>query len=154
MKEILPMKISKILHPTDFSECSRAATDYVKSFAKLHDASVVMMYVVNDVAQTAGGWYVPHISLDELTKDMEQSARKEIDRCCYENFRDVKDVERVVLKGVPDDVITKYARENGVDLIVMGTHSKSGMDFVFGSTTEKVIRKAGCPVLCVKSKES
>ncbi|HEX9860009.1 MAG TPA: universal stress protein [Nitrospirota bacterium] len=148
------MKITKILHPTDFSECSKAATRYAHSLAKQYGASVVMMYVVDDVTHNPGGWYVPHISLDELTKDMEQSAQKQIDRCCYETFRDVDKVERKVLRGVPDDVIANYARDNGVDLIVMGTHGKSGMDFVFGSTTEKVIRKADCPVLCVKGKES
>ena len=143
------MKITKILHPTDFSEGSKAATDYVKSLAKQYGASVVLMYVVDEVVKTHG-WYVPHISLTELYKDIEASAKKQLDHCCYEDMRDIKDVEKVVTKGVPDEVITKYAEENGVDLIVMGTYSKSGFDFVFGSTTEKVLRKSKCPVLCVK----
>ena len=148
------MKISRILHPTDFSEHSRAATEYVKSLATKYDAAVTMVYVVASAAESVGGWYVPHISLDELAKDVEASAKKEIERCCYENFREVKDVQRVVLKGIPDEEIVRYAADNGVDLIVMGTHSKSGMDFLFGSTTEKVIKKANCPVLCVKSEQA
>lgn len=144
------MKITKILHPTDFSECSMKATEYAHSLAKQYGAGVVMMYVVDNVSNVPGGWYVPHISLDELYKDMEQSASKKIEKCCYETFRDIEKVERVVLRGAPEEQIVRYAKENGVDLIVMGSSSRTGMDAVFGSTTEKVIRRAECPVLCVK----
>ena len=143
------MNITKILHPTDFSEGSKAAVAYVKSLAKQYDAEVTLMYVLDQLPK-AHGWYVPHISLGELYKDMEASAKKEMERCCYEEFREAKSVDRVVLKGVPDEEIVKYANDNGVDLIVMGTYSKEGMDFLFGSTTEKVLRRASCPVLCVK----
>lgn len=144
------MKITKILHPTDFSEHSKKATEYAHALAKQFGASVVMMYVVDNSSNVPGGWYVPHISMDEIYKDMEQSAAKKLEKCCYETFRDIEKVERVVVKGVPTVEIIKYADENGVDMIVMGSESKKGMDVVFGSTAERVIRKAGCPVLCVK----
>jgi len=144
------MKISSILYATDFSEGSNAALDYVKSLARQYGARVTMMYVVDEVAG-GHGWYVPHISLDELYKDMEASAKKKLDHCCYEELREFKDVERVVAKGVPDEQIVKYADDHGVDMVVMGAFSKAGMDFLFGSTTEKVLRKAKCPVLCVKT---
>ena len=145
------MKIAKILHPTDFSNGSKAAMDYVKSLAKQHNAEITLMYVVDEVSRTQG-WYVPHISLNELYKDMEASARKELERCCYEELRDFGKVEKVVLKGVPEDEIIRYAEEKAVDLIVLGTHSRGGgMEFVFGSTAEKVMRKARCSVLCVKT---
>jgi nucleotide-binding universal stress UspA family protein len=143
------MKITSILHPTDFTEGSKAALQYAKDLAKQHDATITLMYVI-DKSVSTHGWYVPHISLDELYKDMEASAKKELERCCYEELRDVKGVEKVVLTGVPDDEIVKYAKSKDVDLIVMGTYSKSGMDFMFGSTTEKVLRKAHCTVMCVK----
>jgi len=143
------MNIKKILLPTDFSEGSRAAMDYAKSLAKHYDAQIALIYVVDDLTKTRG-WYVPHISLTELYKDMEESAHKQIERCCYEELRDFDGVEKVVAKGVPDEEILKYAKEKGIDLIVMGTYSKVGMDVLFGSTAEKVMRKANCPVLCVK----
>lgn len=143
------MKITNILHPTDFSEGSLAAMEYVKSLAKQYGAKITLMHVVDEFSRTHG-WYVPHISLNELYKDIEASAKKRIEHCCYEELRDFGDVKKVVVKGVPDEEIVKYAGENGVDLIVMGTYSKSGMDYVFGSTTEKVLRKAKCPVFCVK----
>jgi nucleotide-binding universal stress UspA family protein len=144
------MKITKILLPTDFSELSNKATDYAHELAKQYGAAVVMMYVVDNSSNVPGGWYVPHISMDEMYKDMEKNAEKRLEKCCYETFRDLKNVERVVVKGVPEVEIIKYASENGVDMIIMGSETKKGMDVVFGSTAERVIRKAGCPVLCVK----
>jgi len=144
------MKITKILLPTDFSEYSTKATDYAHELARQYGAAVVMMYVVDNASHVPGGWYVPHISMDEIYKDMEKSAEKKLEKCCYETFRDLKNVERVIVKGVPEVEIIKYANENGVDMIVMGSEKKKGMDVVFGSTAERVIRKAECPVLCVK----
>ena len=143
------MKIKKILLPTDFSEGSKAAIDYAKSLAKHYDAHITLIYVVDELTKTHG-WYVPHISVNELYKDIEESAKKQIERCCYEEFRDFEGVEKVVTKGVPGDVIAKYAKEKGIDLIVMGTYSKVGMDLLFGSTAQRVLKKANCPVLCVK----
>jgi len=144
------MKVTKILIPTDFSEHSEKATDYAHALAKQFGASVVMMYVVDNSSNVPGGWYVPHISMDELYKDMEESAAKRLEKCCYETFRDMKDVQRVIVRGVPEVEIIKYAKDNGVDMIVMGSESKKGMDVIFGSTAERVIRKADCPVLCVR----
>jgi len=143
------MNITHVLHPTDFSEGSKAAFEYARTLAKQYGAKLSLVYVL-DQYEVSHGWYVPHISLDELYKDMELSAKKQIEHCCYEELRDFKNVDNAVLKGEPDEEIVKYAGKHGVDLIVMGAYSKRGMDFVFGSTTEKVLRKADCPVLCVK----
>ena len=63
-------------------------------------------------------------------------------------------MEKVVARGVPAERIVDYAEKNGVDLIVMGSLSKSGMDFFFGSTVAKVLKKVNIPVLCVKSRPS
>lgn len=147
------MRVKHILLPTDFSEHSEAAVDYVKDIAQRHDSKITLMYVV-DEGQKVQGWYVPHISLDEFYKDQEENAKKRLEKCCYESLRDFKDVEKVVARGVPAERIVDYAEKNGVDLIVMGSLSKSGMDFFFGSTVAKVLKKAKIPVLCVKQRPS
>jgi nucleotide-binding universal stress UspA family protein len=144
------MNIRHILYPTDFSEGSAAAFDYVKTLAKQYNAEITLIYALNDISNN-GGWYVPHTSLDEYYKEMEAQATKKLEHCCYEELRDFTNVNRVIIKGTPDEVILNYAKDKGVDLIVMGTHAKSGMDFVFRSAVETVIRKADCPVLCVKA---
>ncbi len=143
------MKISHILHPTDFSEGAEAALDYARALAKQYNASLTHLYVLNDVTK-GHGWYVPHISLDTFLAEMKAEAKKKLDHCCYEEQMDLKNVNCVILSGEADDNIVDYAKKNGVDLIVMGSYSKSGMDFLFGSVTRKVIKKAHCPVLCVK----
>ncbi len=143
------MKISHILHPTDFSEGSEAALDYARALAKQYNASLTHLYVLNDVSK-GQGWYVPHISLETFFNEMEAEAKRKLDHYCYEEQMDLKNVNSVILSGEADDNIVNYARKNGVDLIVMGSYSKSGMDFLFGSVTRKVIKKAECPVLCVK----
>ncbi len=143
------MNIRHILHPTDFSSSSAAAFDYVKTLAKQFDAEITLLYALGEI-ERGKGWYVPHTSLDEFYKEMEQQAAKKLEHCCYEDLRDFKKVNRAILKGKADEAIVKYAREKGIDLIIMGTYTKSGMDFMFGSTVDKVIKKAECPVLCVK----
>jgi len=63
----------------------------------------------------------------------------------------VKDIEKMVVRGVPFVEIIKTAREKNADLIVIGTHGRTGIDhMLFGSTAEKVVRKAPCPVLTVR----
>jgi len=106
--------------------------------------------VIYDIAKTSG-WYVPHISMDELYKDMEDAAKKELQRCCIEELRGYENIERVVIRGVPDEEIIKFASANNIDLIVMGTHGRKGLDRVlFGSTAAKVVRNAPCAVLTVR----
>ena len=143
------MKISHILHPTDFSEGAHAALDYAKALAKQYNASLTLLYVMNDIRR-GQGWYVPHFSLDNFFEEMKVNAEKKLKHFCYEEAREIKDVNSIILRGEPDEEIVGYAKHNGIDLIVIGSYSKSGMDFIFGSTTRKVLRKADCPVLCVK----
>lgn len=147
------MKIERILFPIDFSEGAMNALDYAISLSKEYNAKLYLLHVVHEISMTAG-WQVPHIRIDELYRDMEESARKELEKCCMEELRGLKDVERIVLRGIPDEEILKVAREKKIDLIVIGTHGRTGIDrFLFGSTAEKVVRKAPCPVLSVRLPE-
>lgn len=142
--------VKKILFPTDFSDGSAAAIPYVADMTKKYGAKLYVMHVIYDIAKGAG-WYVPHISMDELYKDMEEEAKKELGRCCLEELRGYKDMDYIVMRGAPSDEILKFASENGIDMIVMGTHGRKGFDRVlFGSTAEKVVRGASCPVLTVR----
>jgi universal stress protein A len=74
-----------------------------------------------------------------------------MDRYGVEELRGIKDIERIVVKGRPYEKILKFAGENKADLIVIGTHGRKGLDrVIFGSTAEKVVRDAPCPVLSVR----
>lgn len=146
------MLIKNILFPTDFSEGALHALPYALDMAKDYSAKLYMLHVIYDVS-TASGLYVPHISFDEMYSDLEKSAQKELEKFGYEKLKELKnvEVEYKVMRGIPYEVILKFAEETNIDLIVIGTHGRKGLDhFLFGSTAEKIIRYARCPVLTVR----
>jgi len=144
------MEIKRILFPTDFSEGSSNALQYAIDMTKRYGAKLYLIHVIYDIAK-ATGWYVPHTSMDEMYKDIEKGAEKELGRYGLEELRGLKGIEKSVLKGVPHDVIVKFANDNKIDLIVMGTHGRKGVGrLLFGSTASQVVRYSPCPVLTVR----
>jgi len=144
------MMTKRILFPTDFSEGALHALPYALDMAKNCNAKLYILHVIYDVA-TASGLYVPHVSFDEMYRDIEKSARKELEKFGCEELKDLKDVEYAVLRGIPYEGILKFAQEKNISIIVIGTHGRKGLDhFLFGSTAEKVVRYAPCPVLTVR----
>ncbi|MBZ0155784.1 MAG: universal stress protein [Alphaproteobacteria bacterium] len=144
------MTIKKILFPTDFSEGALNALPYAVDMAKNYGAKLFLLHVVYDIAN-ASGLYVPHVSIDEMYKELEAGARRELEKFGLEERRDIGAVEYGILRGVPYEEILRYAGEREIDLIVIGTHGRKGLDrFLFGSTAEKVVRYARCPVLTVR----
>lgn len=143
------MEIKNILYPTDLSEGSANAIPYVVDLTKHYGARLYVIHVIYDIAR-ATGWHVPHMNLNELYADIETGVKKELERCCVEEMRGYKDIEYGIVKGLPHEEILKFADENNIDMIIIGTHSRKGLDrIIFGSTAEKVVRNARCPVLTV-----
>ncbi len=144
------MKIKTILFPTDFSNGARAAMDHAISLAKDYQAKLILLYVIQDIS--IAEWYIPSsLSVGELVEDMEKSAWREMDKWVAEISERVKDIEKMVVRGVPFVEIIQIAQKKNVDLIVIGTHGRTGIDhMLFGSTAEKVVRKSSCPVLTVR----
>ncbi len=141
--------IKKILLPTDFSEGSKNALPYAMELAKQYNASLYLIHVIYDLSQ-ASGLHVPHVNLDQLYMEIEASAKKELDRFGLEELRGLN-VHREVIRGVPYEEIIKFAEKNEIDLIVIGTHGRKGLEkLFFGSTAEQVVRKAPCAVLTVR----
>ncbi len=144
------MQIKTILFPTDFSNGARAAMDYALSLARDYNAKLILLYVIQDIS--IAEWYIPSsISATDLVEDMQKSAWKEMEKWSAEAAAKVKDVEKAVVRGVPFVEIIKTAKDKNVDMIVIGTHGRTGIDhMLFGSTAEKVVRKSPCPVLTVR----
>ncbi len=140
------MEIKNILFPTDFSEESSYALQYAVDMAKRYGAKLYLLHVVHAIYDTS--WYVP-TSIDEIYNDLEKSAQKELERY-VEDLRGLN-TERKVLTGVPYEVIVKFANDNKIDLIIIGSHGRKGIDrILFGSTAAQVVRYAPCPVLTVR----
>jgi nucleotide-binding universal stress UspA family protein len=140
----------KILFPTDFSEGSAVSVPYVKDLAEKYGSKVYVLHVIYDIAK-ASGWYVPSIDMEKFYAELRESAEEEIEKFVSGNLGGLDNVEKVVTTGMPSDAIIGFVEENGVDLVVMGTHGRSGIDRVlFGSTAAKVVRHVPCPVLTVR----
>jgi nucleotide-binding universal stress UspA family protein len=137
----------RILIATDGSKRTQDAVEMGIKLAREHGSKVYAVYVVDTVTFTSIPMDVTWENMYQLLKDEGEEAVKAV----KDAAPDV-DVETHVLEGNPAIEITRFAGENGVDLIVMGTLGKSGIDrLLLGSTAEKVIRIASCPVLVIKS---
>jgi len=147
------MKVERILFPTDFSDGSAYALPYAVDLAKHYNAKIYILHVTYDIGKAFES-HVPHSSADEIHKEMNAWALKELDSCCIEETRGLPDVDKSVLLGVPYEEIIKFADKEKIDLIIMGTYGRSGLDrFIFGSVAERVVRKAPCPVMTVRIPE-
>ncbi len=144
------MQIKTILFPTDFSQGARAAMDHAVSLATTYHAKLVLLYVIQDIS--IAEWYIPStLSVTDLVEDMQKSADQEMAKWVAEVSSKAGNVEKLIVRGVPFVEIIKTAKELNADLIVIGTHGRTGIDhMLFGSTAEKVVRKASCPVLTVR----
>ena len=140
------MTFRTILHPTDFSPGSAAAFDYACELARDSDARLVVLHAFGPAVPIAAEGVILSADLDELRA----LARRELDAI---RPRDpAVRVERVVREGPSTRTILAAAEEFGADLIVMGTHGRTGFRrLVLGSVTEEVLRQAPCPVLTVKA---
>ncbi len=145
------MKVERILFPTDFSEGSTHAMHYAVDLAKHYNAKLYILHVIYDITK-ATEMYIPHVSADLLYKELNEWALKEIDRYCVEEIKDISDVEKKVVTGIPYEEIIKFANKEKIGMIVMGSYGRVGLErFFFGSTAEKVVRRAPCPVMAVRA---
>jgi nucleotide-binding universal stress UspA family protein len=144
-------KLKKILYPTDFSEASLEALKYAVSFARNCQAKLVLMHVVNEKIFSEGLSLARVSAPEALGQEMAAEAGRQLKMLIPAAERQGLDSEIVILSGMPFLEIIKYAKDNQIDMIVIGTNGRSGMEhMMFGSTAEKVVRKAHCPVLSVK----
>lgn len=149
--------IKTILLPTDGSECSRKAMAYALSFAKQYGARVVALHVIDQRWEDQ-----TRVTFAELGQDLTQKIRKGYEEEARRILHEAADaarkagvpVETRTLTGIPFEEIVRLGEELSVDLIIMGTHGRTGMShLLLGSVAERVVRKAPCPVLTVRQEE-
>ena len=140
----------KILTAIDFSENSEFAFEYAVTMAKQFDSELTVMHVINEPVDLRG-FYVPHISFEQLEKEIEEGAAKMMETFCSSKLASYPNYKTAIVSGIPYDEIVRKADEIGASLIVLGTHGRTGLDHIlFGSTAERVVRSATCPVMTIK----
>lgn len=141
-----------ILVATDFSDSSTVALDYGRALARvfgarLHLLHVVEVFVVDSAAFGAAAAVLPSLQL-ELEKSAEETLKKLI---TAEDRGELKAVAALRSVDTPAHAIVAYARDEKIDMIIVGTHGRKGLSHVLlGSVAEKVVRLAPCPVLTVR----
>ncbi len=145
--------IKKILFATDFSHCAKSAQEYAVGFAGQFHAELHVLHVLPDLGLLG---IDPGMALSlpaNYVVDLKNDAQKSIDKLFPEAAQQGQTVVRSVRMGNPYLEIVKYAEENQIDLIVIGTHGRGALlHLLLGSVAEKVVRKAGCPALTVRPK--
>lgn len=146
-------KIARILCPTDFSACAKGALIEAKGLAELTGAEIGLLHVFQDPAYILPlGGYAGPLS-DVLGEARAQSAR-DLDALAVPLREQGMRVETTMMHGIPHKAIVDRAEEWKADVIVMGTHGRTGIERVLsGSVAERVVRLASCSVL-VTSREA
>jgi len=146
------MATRKILFCTDFSENSLAARHRAVEYAKSFGAKLHILHVVNS-SPLGYPIFEERIPVDmvALQQTIQDSVQEELAVVAKECGKEVKEVKAHVQVGEPATEIVRFAEEEGMDLIIMGTHGWTGFKhLILGSTAENVVRTAVCPVLTVR----
>ena len=146
-------RIRRILHPTDFSRASGAAFRKALTLDQENRAELLLVHVLLPPTPFIGDGYVSPKTYEELAAAARRGAQRELEKVLARAKKAKARVKAMLLEGVPYDKIARAARSKRADLIVMGTHGRTGLaKFFLGSVAERVIALAPCPVLTVRGK--
>jgi nucleotide-binding universal stress UspA family protein len=148
-------EIKRILHATDFSPASEPAFEDAVDLAKQNDAELLVVHVIEPVRYVAGeefGGPELYVKLEEITDQNAQASMNKL----IEKVESLKvKTKGVLLKGIAHEQIVNAAESAKADMIVIGTHGRTGFSKLFmGSVAGRVISTALCPVLTVRGKSS
>lgn len=143
------ISLKKILVPTDFSACSDAAVRYARALCEAFDAELHLLHVVQDPYTQPWAAEAFPTPLGEMLEQWQQQARDRLATLLPDEETARSRMATVV--GSPSLEIVRYAEEQQIDLIVIGTHGRGPIGhMLLGSVAEKIVRKSPCPVLTVR----
>ena len=148
-------KYKKVLFCTDFSENSDYAFEFAFGIAKRDDGLLYILHVIPHIPnQEMLRGYVSEDILRNTQKDLEQELEDNNKEHYTKKIEDAVRFEVVTKSGREDEEILKFAKDEKVDIIVVGTHGKTGIEHVFfGSVAEKVLRRSPFPLLVIPCKK-
>lgn len=144
------MNVKNILVPVDYSHSGDAAMAYAVSLAKEYEAEIHLVHVYEQpFAYVDGGFAsAPLPEVNPVDMESEKAKLNEVNPGAGIEFR------REFIVGSPADELVNYAKEHAIDMVVMGTHGRTGLGrLLMGSVAEAVVRRSPCPVLTIKQPE-
>ncbi|MBX3008459.1 MAG: universal stress protein [Melioribacteraceae bacterium] len=143
--------INRILVPIDFSDYSKSALKYAAQIAKFFEASITLVYVVEPMIYPAD-FSMGQVAIPSTDMHLHERAEEELNTLAKSVIDSSLKVDVVIKTGKPFVEINETAQEIDADLIIIATHGHTGVEHIlFGSTAEKVVRKAPCPVLTLRN---
>ena len=142
-------EFKKILFPVDLSESSEKILPYVQAVAKKFEAKIHILFAAR-VFEYFSSIYVPVPSINKFEKEIIDGAEKKLYEFIDKYFKEYPGTKNVVVSGDASEEIINYVESQGIDLIIMGTHGRKGMDkIIFGSVAERVVKTSPVPVMVV-----
>ena len=142
-------EFKRILFPVDLSGSSVKIVSYVQTVAKKFDSEIHILFVAR-ILDYFTGIYVPAPSITTMEKDIIDGAEKRLYEFMDEHFTAFPNTKTEVVAGDASEEIIKYIEDRHIDLVIMGTHGRKGLDkVIFGSVAERVVKTAPVPVMVV-----
>jgi nucleotide-binding universal stress UspA family protein len=146
-------RIRRILHPTDFSSASRPAFERALALARESRAELTVAHVLAPIIPVVGEGYIPPQTYESIEAAGRKSVQRKLDALVARARKAGVRARALLLEGAAHDRIARAAKARRVDLIVMGTHGRSGLARLFiGSVASRVVSAAPCPVMTVRGK--
>jgi universal stress protein A len=147
--------MKKVLVATDFGPASETALTYGRALAAQLGAELHVLHVTENVYLAAASGYGQAYIPPEIQRDIERAAQAQTEALITDEDRETLRAKAVTVTfNTPAAAIVEYAKNNAIDLIVVGTHGRGAFSHLFmGSVAERVVRTAPCPVLTVHSPE-
>ncbi|MBU3949095.1 MAG: universal stress protein [Proteobacteria bacterium] len=143
------MKFNKILFPVDLSEASPKIVPYVTEMAHKFDSEIHILFVAR-AFQYFTSMYVPHPSVDLFETAVTEGGRKSIEEFADKYFKDPEKIKIAIVNGDAAEEIINYIKGEDIDLLIMGTHGRKGLDkLIFGSVAEKVTKTTPIPMMLI-----
>ena len=147
------LEIKKILFPVEFSENVSKILPFAIGVAEKYKSKLILLYVAQDLAASGMYSFVPHPSAESFTKEIVSGAKKAMQKLSEEYSEALKtcpDYEYKIVIGDPVTEIIKTIKSENIDMVIMGTHGRKGLEHtIFGSVAENVVKKSPVPVMTV-----
>jgi nucleotide-binding universal stress UspA family protein len=144
------LQIKKILVPIDFSDYSKPALLYSAELAGIFGSELILIHIIEPIIYPPD-FSMGQIALPPLTIDIDSAATEELEKLIKTELPSTIMAKILVRTGKPFVEIVDAASEEDVDLIVISSHGRTGVEHIlFGSTADKVVQKAPCPVLTLR----
>ncbi|MEJ2040192.1 MAG: universal stress protein [Desulfosarcinaceae bacterium] len=139
----------RILFPVDLTESSEKLIPRVVTMVRKFDAELHILFVVR-IFQYFSSIYVPHPSINLFENELVEGAHKKMDEFVQARFPRMPNLTSEVILGDPAETILEYIESKKMDMVIMGTHGRKGLDrVIFGSVAERVIKTSPVPVLVI-----